>query len=136
MPRYNVTQVTKALLAWKAQDKTQDEIAAEHGMGLSTLQRHITEYRAGRRPDIDVGEMPPPKSSSGRRRRAPSMHPSGGAPDVGREIDRALSAYAARMLVIEEEAVARHEERERIEREVQKLKKALRTLRPDDAPER
>lgn len=116
MPRYDVDAITKALLRWKAQDASQEQIAAECGIGVSTLSRHITEYRAGNRPDIQVGELPAPRSGGARGQRRAS---AGNASLV--RVTQGLSAatHADRMA---SDAAAMEDEAGRLEAEAERLR--------------
>lgn len=124
MPRYDASKVQEALQFVKDQVPHQ-EIVDRTGIGLSTLSRHITEYRAGNRPDVDVGELPPAKSNPNRGRKGAR---GGGASLVRLTQHRSVATRADEMRadagVLLEEAGRLDAESNRLKAEAQKLNDA------------
>lgn len=125
MPKYDVAKVTDALQMVK-EGVPQQTIAERTGIGLSTLSRHITAYRAGERPDIDVGELPPPKSTPPTRTGKPAS--------LRRIVEEhgSASTHASRMArdaaAMETEAGRLEGEAARLRGEAERLKKAAKLL--------
>lgn len=92
MPKYDVAKVTEALRLVKEGQLSQQDISSRTGIGLSTLSRHITEYRAGNRPDVDVGDLPEPRSAPpANRPRAPKAsldRVARGFQDYGKQLEQ------------------------------------------------
>jgi hypothetical protein len=127
MPKYDATKVQEALLLVKER-VPYNEIAERTGMGRSTLDRHVQEYRNGNRPDVDVGELPAAKSgpSKGGASARPKPTRAGTALASALRVGRTAADFASEML---REAASKEEEAGRLAEAVEELKEDAIKLR-------
>lgn len=125
MPKYNVAKVTEALRLVKEGQLSQQEIAQATGIGISTLSRHITEYRAGNRPDVNVGDLPEPRTSPQTSRpKAPKAsldRVARGFQDYGRQLEQDAQTMA-------DLAAKTRAEAEHLEAQAEKLREAAKVF--------
>lgn len=127
-PKYDVALVTRALQMVKAGTLTHQEIADQCSIGLSTLSRHIQAYREGKRPEVDVGELPVPRTSPSQGPSKPQLKEA----SLVRLLAESSESYRAKMLQTaeaqEKEAEAREQEAERLRQAATKLRTAATAL--------
>lgn len=124
----DLDRITTALRMVK-EGRTYKDASAETGLGESTIERHIQQYRLGNRPEIDVGELPGPRARGGVRK--------GGAASLVRIQERlSASTHAERMAAdaaaMEDEAGRLEVEAVRLRQDAAALRKAAKVLTPPE----
>jgi hypothetical protein len=100
MPKYDVEKVARILKLVQDGKLSQQEIARQEGVGVSSIQRYLQRYLAGELHDVDVGEILPKRVGGFGRT------PSGYRPGAPKRKDGGLTSQAAFAAAEELERVA------------------------------